>query len=205
MVYIFNEIDKITYDDYLKIKTINEENKKTIKKYIKYEDRLRHEMCIYLLKINTDKNTFKTFKYNKKGKPTIKNNNISISRCHNGIVVAIDKEEIGVDIEDYIKEYIITKNLFLSDKEIKLINNNKDYVFFINNKEAYLKSKGLGIIDNIYKIDYSGYYGKNEFIKDNRFYKYIDKEKYSYSICSKTRQKIKEISYNDIRRSLYGV
>lgn len=203
MVYTYNEIGKITYDDYLKIVSINKENKNTIKKFLKYDDRLRHELCIYLLKMNINNNLFNTFKYNKKGKPLINEYKISFSKSNNGVIIGIDKVDIGVDIEDYSKKCIITKNLFLSEKEIKLINNSKDYIFFINAKEAYLKSKGQGLIDDIYKLDYSKYYKKNIFKKNNRVYNYFDKGKYSYLICSKHIQQIKKITYEELRRSLY--
>ena len=206
MVYIFNEIDKVTYDDYLKLKELN--NGLAINKdYIKYEDRLRHELCIYLLKMYLKSinkyDLINSFKYSNLGRPEINEFKISFSKSNNGIIIGIDKEDIGVDIEDYSKEYIITNNLFLSTKEIELINNSKDYIFFINSKESFLKSKGLGIIDGIYKLDYSKYYMNNNFIKDNLIYQYYDKDKYSYMICSNNKQKVEKISYEELRRSIY--
>ena len=125
MVYIFNEIDKVTYDDYLKLKELN--NELAINKdYIKFEDRLRHELCIYLLKMYLKSinkyDLINSFKYSNLGRPEINEFKISFSKSNNGIIIGIDKEDIGVDIEDYSKEYIITKNLFLSTKEIELIN-----------------------------------------------------------------------------------
>lgn len=206
MVYIYNDINSITYADYLKLMELNDELEIN-KNYIKYKDRLRHELCIYLLKIYlksiNEYNLINSFKYSLLGRPIINKYKISFSKCDNGVIVGIDKGNIGVDIEDYSKEYIIIKDLFLSNKEIDLINNSKDYVFFINSKESFLKSKGLGIIDGIYKIDYSRYYMKDNFIKDKLVYNYCSKNEYSYMICSKTKQTVKEISYKELRRNIY--
>ena len=204
MIYLYDELDNITYDNYLKICNINK--KKPLKK-LKYDDNLKHQLCVFLLKIylynNNESDLFDTFCYLKNGRPVIDNYFISFSRCKKGIIFGISKNEIGVDIESFITNYVLEKNIFLSEKEIELVKKSKDYVFFINCKEAFLKSIGLGITDEIYKLDFSNYYKKRNFKKDNFKFYFENKSNYSYSICYKDKIKIKKLTYEDIGRYLY--
>lgn len=204
MVYFYDELDKITNNDYIKICKLNSSYGLLQKKYRYYIDSLRHELGIFLLYIYLKKIKklclFSLLNYCSNGRPQIPGYYLSISKCNNGILFGIDKEVIGVDIDDYQEEFILNEDVFLSNNEITSISSNFDYTFFVNCKEAYLKCIGSGIIKDISRLDFSRYLGQDKFFFDNLLFDYKKKNDYSYIICSKKKVKFKKISYQEVRR-----
>lgn len=207
MVYLYNNLNKITNDDYKNICYFVEKLPKTSKKFRRYNEQLRHNLCLYLLYLYLKKNKleylFQTFNYDQIGKPIISNFNISFSRCENCVAVGIDKKLIGVDVEDYISDFNLENNDFFTLKEKNKIENSKDYNFFLNCKEAYFKCIGSGITNQVNYLDYSIFYKKLNFQKDIFKYNCAFFNKYSYGICSEINQTIKIISYKELRSDLY--
>lgn len=97
---------------------------------------------------------------NKLGKPMLDcGSYFSLSYSGDYAAIYIQNFNIGLDIEE-INTSIIDKTLIhfvLSDKEIEYLTNSKeqDLCFFKlwTAKEAYLKYKGTGIINNLKKVD----------------------------------------------------
>lgn len=210
MVYIYKDFMRITYDDYKEICALTESSPQFKKIFRRYTEKLRHNLCVYLLymhfKRNEALNLLLTFDYDEYGKPLIFDNYVSFSRCVNCVAVGVDKEMIGVDVEDYIYDIKlddIENNDFMTLNEKKMIMNSENYNFFINSKEAYVKCIGTGIDEHLYDLDYSLYFDKHRYKKGNFEYIFKPLKKYSYAICSKREQHVKIISYKELRRSLY--
>ncbi len=94
----------------------------------------------------------------------ISSNNLfySISYSNSFFTIALSNySKIGVDIEEIklIEDYELIKQLALSKEEIDNCNSLTDFYSFWTKKEAYLKSVGIGIHDNLQSVtDYSNCY-----------------------------------------------
>ena len=134
-----------------------------------------------------------SFVYNEHGKPfmqdaktseAITGVDFSISHCKEGIVVVLAPQPVGVDIECYrhAEDSLLKKTM--SDKEIMMIkasfNPAREFACFWTAKEALLKLKGTGIVDELPQV-LSGLYQAPYTIKvhDN-----VDKG-YVYTVISR--------------------
>ena len=122
-LYIFNKnnINKYSYEYLKKIMPIRYENAKSIDNIQKKIEYLSFGFILYKIFGNVEQYIY----YNKYNKPFIKNNlYFNISHKKQYIVLAIDKNEIGVDIEyiDYKNYKYIDSLITISEKNI--INNN---------------------------------------------------------------------------------
>ena len=126
MIYIYDELEKMKYENYLYIKAIIEKyNKNIIKEHIKYNDRLCNVLSLFLLLVYLYDNKIieeiYTYNVDDNNKPKIKNIKFNISHCSKAVAVAIDKEEnLGIDIEEKIINYKELREYVLSDKELKI-------------------------------------------------------------------------------------
>ena len=105
------------------------------------------------------------FVYNEHGKPfmqdintgmEIKGVDFSISHCQKGIVVVLASQAVGIDIECYrhAEDSLLKKTM--NDLEImgiKASNNPaREFAFYWTAKEALLKLKGTGIVDELPQV-----------------------------------------------------
>lgn len=102
-----------------------------------------------------------SFVYNDHGKPFMHcqqkagtgDVDFSISHCKNGIMVALDYHSIGVDIERFHQAEDSLLRKTMSESEIELIHkaSNPDIAFtrLWTQKEAWLKMRGTGIVDEL--------------------------------------------------------
>lgn len=98
-----------------------------------------------------------TFRFNEHGKPFIDGERyFSISHCKQGIAVAVDDKPIGIDIESVREadEALIEKTMNLDEaKAIRSSANPKEaFISFWTKKEAVLKLRGTGIIDELHDV-----------------------------------------------------
>lgn len=138
------------------------------------------------------------FEYNPFGKPYLKNQDkcrFSLSNTKNCIIIAADKEEIGVDIENInneISEYEEIAKSFFSRREIEMLENSahpaKSFYDIWTAKESYIKMKGTGINDLNQHMDIFN-------IEDHQIFTERS-DNYSISICC--RKDIKKILYRFI-------
>lgn len=134
-----------------------------------------------------------SFVYNEHGKPfmqdaktgeAITGVDFSISHCKKGIVVVLAAQPVGVDIECYrhAEDSLLKKTM--SDKEIMMIKASSDpareFAFFWTAKEALLKLKGTGIVDELPQV-LSGLYQEPYTI---RVHDGVDKG-YVYTVISR--------------------
>ena len=96
-----------------------------------------------------------TFLYNEYGAPSIKNGPyFSISHCKSGIAVAVSKQPIGIDIETVrpLKVDFVKKTMNPLEQEVIFSDTQPDWAFtrLWTRKEAFLKMKGTGIINDLH-------------------------------------------------------
>ncbi len=153
------------------------------------------------------------FKYNKTGKPHIKNiNDFNFNISHSGewVVVVFSDDEIGVDIEKIKDINFEIAQRFFSEEECDNIftKNEKEKLeqFFIywTIKESFLKAIGTGLTRPLNTFTVKLIDNKYHIFEDTKkldWNIYLNKlENYFISVCSKANEKylIKEININDL-------
>ena len=114
-----------------------------------------YEMLLQLLASTYTLHSTPTFLYNEYGAPSIKNGPyFSISHCKSGIAVAVSKQPIGIDIETVrpLKVDLVKKTMNPLEQEVIFFDTQPDWAFtrLWTRKEAFLKMKGTGIINDLH-------------------------------------------------------
>ena len=122
-------------------------------------------------KLNTSEESL-VFSENKNGKPYFTNFPdfyFNISHSADGIAIAVDTKEIGIDIEKIRDVNLRVADRFFTDEEKKYVYKDEEFCqkrFFEiwTKKEAYVKKHGLKLgdlrsakTDNIYTISYENF------------------------------------------------
>ena len=100
------------------------------------------------------------YKYGVQGKPYLEKSplNFSISHCNDIVVCAVNKMEIGIDIEDIkiANKYAIKKSLTEVEKGNMELSNIKDEYFFRiwSLKEAFIKCIGEGLSYGMRNVEF---------------------------------------------------
>lgn len=146
-----------------KISEINETNFNLLNKYRNEEKRIISNKAWSLLFdiLRENYNIFleeKDIIFNEYGKPYIKSKNLyfNISHSKNAIAIIVGDKECGIDIEYIDNKRNIEKlaYTFFDNEEQKTINNDIDLFYKIwTKKEAYYKSKGIGINNSLLKVN----------------------------------------------------
>ena len=80
----------------------------------------------------------------------------NLSHCKNGIAVAVDNAPIGIDIESFRSADEALLSRTMNDEELKIINNSENqtasFIAFWTMKEAVLKLRGTGIVDDLHHV-----------------------------------------------------
>ena len=103
--------------------------------------------------------------YNEYGKPFLLHHpdvHFNFSHCKNGIAVAVDTSPIGIDIESFRRADESLLRRTMNDEELELIKQSENptasFIAFWTMKEAVLKLRGTGIIDDLHHVlDGRGY------------------------------------------------
>ena len=114
-----------------------------------------YEILLQLLASTYTLHSTPTFLYNGYGAPSIKNGPyFSISHCKSGIAVAVSKQPIGIDIETVrpLKVDLVKKTMNPLEQEAIFFDTQPDWAFtrLWTRKEAFLKMKGTGIINDLH-------------------------------------------------------
>ena len=114
-----------------------------------------YEMLLQLLASTYTLHSTPTFLYNEYGAPSIKDGPyFSISHCKSGIAVAVSKQPIGIDIETVrpLKVDLVKKTMNPLEQEVIFFDTQPDWAFtrLWTRKEAFLKMKGTGIINDLH-------------------------------------------------------
>ena len=107
-----------------------------------------------------------TFHQQANKKPAIANLQFNTSHSKNGIVIAVSQAPIGIDIE-YIDpdfDYSAIVQHHFNSAETQFINTAKDprlaFYTLWTRKEAFLKTTGQGLVDNLSQVDSLNITGK---------------------------------------------
>jgi 4'-phosphopantetheinyl transferase len=143
------------------------------------------------------------FTYSKNNKPYITelpNMYFNLSHCKYGAVCAIDRVEIGTDIQEITKYDENEAKLVMNKKEIgiieKNINRNEAFTRLWTLKESYVKMLGLGIAMDLEQIDFSNM-NYNQFKQYGYQFEVHQLGNMFLSICSKKCHNIKKVDKMD--------
>ena len=123
--------------------------------------------------------------FNEHGKPFLThypNIHFNLSHCKNGIAVVVDFVPVGIDIESFRKDNIALLRKTMNPAEAEWISTSPDpvetFTQFWTKKEAVVKLRGTGIIDDLHHVlDGEGY----------RLETHVNREKrYAWSVAYKT-------------------
>lgn len=97
--------------------------------------------------------------FNEHGKPFMKrhpNVHFNLSHCKNGIAVAVDFSPIGIDIESFHRSNLSLVRKTMNLAEAEWIQGSSDpvetFTCFWTQKEAVLKLRGTGIVDDLHHV-----------------------------------------------------
>lgn len=98
----------------------------------------------------------------------------NISHCKNGIAVAIDFSPIGIDIESFRRDNIALVNKTMNPTEAEWIRASSEpietFTQFWTQKEAVLKLRGTGIVDDLHHVlDGMGYRIETHINREKRY------------------------------------
>lgn len=151
-----NSISKEQFCKYLSLLPLNLRNEITRFKFIKDQKlKLFGRLLIQHYHINSLKAfNWNEFKYSDNGKPYLKNGaHFNISHSGKYVIAAFGDDEIGIDIEiiDEIDTYALSQYFHQDEKEYVSSSINEKEAFFRiwTRKEAYLKARGIGIVNGL--------------------------------------------------------
>ena len=123
--------------------------------------------------------------FNEHGKPFLAHHpevHFNLSHCKNGIAVVVDFAPVGIDIESFRKDNIALVRKTMNPAEAEWIRTSSDpietFTQFWTKKEAVVKLRGTGIIDDLHHVlDGEGY----------RLETHVNRERrYAWSVAYKT-------------------
>ena len=115
--------------------------------------------------------------FNEHGKPFLKHYpdiHFNLSHCKNGIAVAVDFAPVGIDIESFRKDNISLVRKTMNPAEAEWIRTSSDpietFTQFWTKKEAVVKLRGTGIIDDLHHVlDGEGYRLETHVNREKRY------------------------------------
>ena len=93
--------------------------------------------------------------YNEHGKPSLLHYpdiHFNMSHCRNGLAVAVDNQPIGIDIESFRAPNPDLLKKTMNEAERADIHDTVDFIRYWTMKEAVLKLRGTGIVDDLHKV-----------------------------------------------------
>ena len=115
--------------------------------------------------------------FNEHGKPYLKyhpNIHFNLSHCKNGITVVVDFSPVGIDIESFRKDNLSLVRKTMNPAEAEWIYSSSQpvetFTQFWTKKEAVVKLRGTGIIDDLHHVlDGEGYQLETHLNREKRY------------------------------------
>ena len=115
--------------------------------------------------------------FNEHGKPFLthyRDVHFNLSHCKNGIAVVVDFFPVGIDIESFRKDNIALVGRTMNPTEAEWIYSSSDpveiFTQFWTQKEAVVKLRGTGIIDDLHHVlDGKGYRLETHINREKRY------------------------------------
>ena len=115
--------------------------------------------------------------HNEHGKPFLLHHpevHFNLSHCKNGIAVVVDSAPVGIDIESYRKDNLSLFRKTMNPTEAEWIRSSSDpvetFTQYWTKKEAVVKLRGTGIIDDLHHVlDGEGYRLETHIVPEKRY------------------------------------
>ena len=115
--------------------------------------------------------------FNEYGKPYLTHHPevyFNLSHCKNGIAVAVDFSPIGIDIESFRRDNLVLVRKTMNPIEAEWIRTSSEpvetFTQFWTKKEAVVKLRGTGIIDDLHHVlDGEGYRLETHLNREKRY------------------------------------
>ncbi|MCR5008980.1 MAG: 4'-phosphopantetheinyl transferase superfamily protein [Oribacterium sp.] len=148
--------------------------------------------------------------YDKSGKPHIEGSDIcfNFSHCDNVVACVVDRNTVGIDVQNYTETLTQVKKRFLTEKEMKVFGESGDGDGVIRAlarvwtlKEAYGKYHGIGLIYDIDGKDFLSVSNSPEWQRYEDLKVYSEEmENFAVSVFSKTAMELYKVSIEEIWR-----
>ena len=151
MIYIFDEFDKITEEEYKSLYSLLPPSRKALASKRKGIKKKITIFEYFYLKRLLNFDGYPDFEYGENGKPFLRGQHFSISHSGNLLCIAIAESEVGVDTEKIIEYNEHFAKIILNENELKEIEKEEDknlaITKFWTKKEAAIKCLGKSLKD----------------------------------------------------------
>ena len=194
MVYLYDDLAGDEECENCWLRVLSSSRREKCLKYKFDKDRLLCEVSFVLIRYALYKeygiSYMPEFRTDKSGKPFFQRSELffNVSHCGNAVLVGLDTEPLGLDIQDYTKDINEIRDSFCTDKERGIFTDEKALTRLWTVKEAYGKYSGDGLGYDFKKKDFSeirDYYLTQKY--ENFLIYSKQREQYALSICSKNR------------------
>lgn len=205
MVYLFTDTDSFSQKDYEEcLILLSEQRTEKVNGYRFYKDKKLSMLAFLLLRYSLfaeyGYEKMPLFEYTETGKPTLINEPIefSLSHCDKGVMCGLSQYPIGVDVQEDIRNPEVLFREVLSDGELAEIENGCDnicskFTDFWTLKESWGKMHGFGILFDLKQESFDGI--SNEWVRRYGCMMFCGRgDGFSYSVCSKEKTDIKNVS-----------
>lgn len=164
MVSIFDDMTQVTESEVQKMLALVDEQRRVEALRYKFLRGQFEQLKTWLMLVEMLKGLGVTnfeLQHNEHGKPSLVHYpdiHFNISHCKNGLAVVVDDKPIGIDIESFREPTPALVQKTMNETEAAQIHNTEDFIRFWTMKEAVLKLRGTGIVDDLHTVlDGKGY------------------------------------------------
>lgn len=164
MVSIFDNMTQVTESEVQKMLALVDEQRRVEALRYKFLRGQFEHLKTWLMLVEMLKSMGVTdfeLQYNEHGKPSLLHYpdiHFNISHCKNGLAVVVDDKPIGIDIESFREPTPALVQKTMNETEAAQIHSTEDFIRFWTMKEAVLKLRGTGIVDDLHTVlDGKGY------------------------------------------------
>lgn len=164
MVSIFDDMTQVTESEVQKMLALVDEQRRVEALRYKFLRGQFEQLKTWLMLVEMLKGLGVTnfeLQHNEHGKPSLVHYpdvHFNISHCKNGLAVVVDDKPIGIDIESFREPTPALVQKTMNETEAAQIHSTEDFIRFWTMKEAVLKLRGTGIVDDLHTVlDGKGY------------------------------------------------
>ena len=193
---------------------LDEDRRKKVDRYRFYKDKALCTFAYMLLRYALKKEYGIEEKpkliYDASGKPFIDGSDIcfNFSHCDNVAACVVEKDDVGIDVQNYTEALIQVKKRFLTEKEMRVYGESgvgdevlRKLARIWTLKEAYGKYHGNGLIYDIDKKDFLNVSNSPEWQCYEGLKVYSEEmESFAVSVFSKTAMDLYKVSIEEIWR-----
>lgn len=209
MIYVYNDKFNIESTQLKKWeKLLSNERVEKMNKYKFQKDRTLCMLTFLLMRFGLEKefkiSNIPKIRASSNGKLFFENEAIyfNMSHCNIAVACAVDKNQIGVDIQDYSNDIMKIKNEFLSEKERQILAkdyNIKELTRIWTMKEAYGKYYGYGLNYSFWEKNFSFIQNNTDWQNYENLKMYSRQfDKFALSVCAEQCMTIYTVSTKEL-------